>query len=299
MADVLHWNTETLNKVIDLKITKDIDDADTKIPVKTPTTRLVILRYQIDICGQISAELAQLLIRYCPTVEGKAFLKNKLEKQENWDAIMKQHVTCAKLMQLAEPKERWPGDLFSEFIQILPKLRPRYFSIASSHMVDPESIALTVGVVETQLSQNDNFFGLTTGYLRALGDKSIIDSNNESEFSDASAVARPHYNLAGPRSILNGRRIFAHVRHSAFNLPNVPTLPIVMFAAGSGIAPFRAFVQERLGLKKKGKEIGPMTLFFGCRSRDDLLYGDLWEDAVSLGVLKTHFALSTHLVDGK
>ncbi|KAJ5116579.1 hypothetical protein N7456_000927 [Penicillium angulare] len=299
MVNLFGWNTETLNKAISLNITKEPHDTDAKVPIKTPTTRLAILRYQLDICGQLFPELVKLLIRYCPTSEGKTFLENMLGEKESWDAIIKQHVTCAKLMQLAAPKERWPEDLFCEFVQVLLKLRPRYFSIASSHMVKPETIALTVSVVEAQLSQNHKFIGLTTGYLRALCDETEIDNIYESACSEVSTVARPHYNLAGPRSILTGRKIFAHVRPSPFHLPDLSTLPIIMFAAGSGIAPFRAFVQERLNLKKMGKAIGPMTLFFGCRSRDDLLYGKLWEEATSLGLLKTHFAFSTHLLDGQ
>ncbi len=48
-----------------------------------------------------------------------------------------------------------------------------------------------------------------------------------------------------------------------------------MFAAGSGIAPFRGFVEERAVLKAEGKDVGPMVLFFGCHAPDvDYLYAD-------------------------
>ena len=51
--------------------------------------------------------------------------------------------------------------------------------------------------------------------------------------------------------------------------------PIIMVAAGTGIAPFRAFLQERARLSKMGREIGRTILFFGCRHEDqDFLYAD-------------------------
>lgn len=45
--------------------------------------------------------------------------------------------------------------------------------------------------------------------------------------------------------------------------------PLVMVAAGTGLAPFRAFIMERLRLQSVGKDIGQMILFFGCQRPDD------------------------------
>ncbi|KAI8263184.1 NADPH--cytochrome P450 reductase [Colletotrichum sp. SAR 10_77] len=65
-----------------------------------------------------------------------------------------------------------------------------------------------------------------------------------------------------------------HIRGSSFKLPILPSVPLVMVAAGTGIAPFRAFVQERARLASVGKEIGRMVLFFGCQNESDYLYKD-------------------------
>jgi NADPH-ferrihemoprotein reductase len=52
-----------------------------------------------------------------------------------------------------------------------------------------------------------------------------------------------------------------------------------MVGAGSGIAPFRAFVQERAGVAVEDFTVGPMLLFFSCRSTSkDFLYADEWEN---------------------
>ena len=83
-------------------------------------------------------------------------------------------------------------------------------------------------------------------------------------------------------------------RSSAFHLPPDPSIPVVMIAAGSGIAPMRGFIQERALQKKAGRDVGKVTLFFGCRHPDDdFLYSktDL-EEWSELGILQVRPAFS-------
>lgn len=62
---------------------------------------------------------------------------------------------------------------------------------------------------------------------------------------------------------------------AAFHPPTDPSTPMVMFCAGSGLAPMRGFIQERAMQKESGREnIGKILLFFGCRHpEEDYLYG--------------------------
>ena len=71
-------------------------------------------------------------------------------------------------------------------------------------------------------------------------------------------------------SLRPGDKVQMAIRPSGvFHLPLDPSVPIVMIAAGSGIAPMRGFIQERALQKEAGRDVGKMTLFFGCRSPDD------------------------------
>lgn len=72
-----------------------------------------------------------------------------------------------------------------------------------------------------------------------------------------------------------------------------------MIAAGSGIAPFRGFVQERMALSRRGSSVGRMILFYGSRWEEDCLYSNVWTEGEAMGILETHFVFSVHLVNGK
>ncbi|MEA2910530.1 MAG: cytochrome / NADPH-cytochrome reductase, partial [Bradyrhizobium sp.] len=152
---------------------------------------------------------------------------------------------------------------FHAYLEMLSLLAPRYYSISSSPSVDPSRCSVTVGVVEGPASSGRGVYrGICSNYL------------------------------AGRRA---GETIHATVRETkaGFRLPDDPSVPIIMVGPGTGLAPFRGFLQQRAALKEKGKNLGPAMLFFGCRHPDqDFLYADELKAFAADGIAELHTAFS-------
>jgi cytochrome P450 / NADPH-cytochrome P450 reductase len=152
---------------------------------------------------------------------------------------------------------------FHVYLEMLSPLAPRYYSISSSPSGDPARCSVTVAVVEGPANSGRGVYkGICSNYL---------------------ATRRA------------GETIHATVRETkaGFRLPDDASVPIVMIGPGTGLAPFRGFLQERAALKASGAGLGPAMLFFGCRHPDqDFLYaGELKAFALN-GIVELHTAFS-------
>ena len=106
--------------------------------------------------------------------------------------------------------------------------------------------------------------------------KSTGDDETESEKNDEAEYKVPCY-----------------VRRSQFRLPNKTETPVIMVGRGTGLAPFRGFIQERAWQKSQGKAVRETHLYFGCRNKEiDFIYRDELEQYEKDGVLKLHTAFS-------
>jgi cytochrome P450/NADPH-cytochrome P450 reductase len=80
---------------------------------------------------------------------------------------------------------------------------------------------------------------------------------------------------------------------AGFRLPDDTSVPIIMIGPGTGLAPFRGFLQERAARKAKGASLGPAMLFFGCRHpNQDYLYADELKAFAADGITELHAAFS-------
>lgn len=134
---------------------------------------------------------------------------------------------------------------FARFLDMLPPMKARQYSISSSPLWNPANATLTIAVVDAPaMSGVGRYQGVASSYLAGLepGDR-------------VSIAVRPS--------------------NARFHPPADPKTPLVMICAGSGLAPFRGFLQERAAQKAAGQEVGPALLFFGTNHPDvDYLYRD-------------------------
>ncbi|MGY4291097.1 sulfite reductase alpha subunit-like flavoprotein [Bradyrhizobium sp. LM2.7] len=92
-----------------------------------------------------------------------------------------------------------------------------------------------------------------------------------------------------------GDTVYAAVRETkaGFRLPDDSSVPIIMIGPGTGLAPFRGFLQDRAARKAKGATLGQAMLFFGCRHPDqDYLYADELKGLAASGITELFTAFS-------
>uniref|UniRef100_A0A8C2K312 NADPH--hemoprotein reductase n=1 Tax=Cyprinus carpio TaxID=7962 RepID=A0A8C2K312_CYPCA len=165
--------------------------------------------------------------------------------------------SCRNILAILEdfPSLRPPIDHLCE---LLPRLQARYYSIASSSKVHPNSIHICAVVVEYKTKTGRVNKGVATNWLK-----------NKMPADNGHKATVPMY-----------------IRKSQFRLPFKSSNPVIMIGPGTGIAPFMGFVQERSWLKEQGKEVGETVLYYGCRHKnEDFLYQEELDEFEKTGVL--------------
>ena len=246
-------------------------DPTARVPFPTPTTYDAAIRYHMEICGPVSRQFIASLASFAPSDSAKAEMA-KLGSDKDYfsEKVSQQYLNIAQVLEQVDHKA-WTEVPFSIMIEETKKIQPRYYSISSSSLVQKDKISITAVVEEIRVPGSDSIVkGVTTNYLLALKQKQHGDPHPD-----------PHgltYAINGPRNKYDGIHVPVHVRHSNFKLPSDPSKPVIMVGPGSGVAPFRGFVQERAAQAKAGEKVGQTMLFYGCRrSTEDYLYKDEWE----------------------
>ena len=142
---------------------------------------------------------------------------------------------------------------FHDIVRIVSPMKRREYSIASCQKVTPNSVALMIVVVGWVDPKGRDRFGQATRFLNKLR---------------------------------VGAAVTVSVKPSVMKLPPKSTQPLIMAGLGTGLAPFRAFVQYRAWEKAQGKEIGSVLLYMGSRhQREEYCYGEEWEAYQDAGVI--------------
>lgn len=144
---------------------------------------------------------------------------------------------------------------FNDLVKIIAPLKRREYSIASSQKMHPNAVHLLIVVVDWVDPKGRLRYGHCSKYLSDLriGDELVVS-----------------------------------VKPSVMKLPKLPAAPIVMSGLGTGLAPFKAFIEEKIYQQSQGHTIGEIYLYMGSRhKKEEYLYGELWEAYKKAGIL-TH-----------
>ena len=138
----------------------------------------------------------------------------------------------------------------------LTPMRHRYYSIASSPLRHPDEIYLVFRPVKYMSSKGILREGVCTSYMSYKG---VVAGD---EFASIAAVVNPN---------------------PTFRLPEDPETSVLMVAGGCGIAPIRAFLEERIGMDVA--KYGPAMLYLGFRNPDDEVYKKIVQEAIDKGAV--------------
>ncbi|XP_063172464.1 NADPH-dependent diflavin oxidoreductase 1 isoform X2 [Candoia aspera] len=144
-------------------------------------------------------------------------------------------------------------------LDLIPRIRPRAFSIASSMLMHPNRIQILLAVVHYKTCLSKARHGLCSTWLASLS---------------------PQNEMV---------RVPLWVKKGMLKFPVDPGTPVVMIGPGTGVAVFRAAIQERVAQGKTGGN----CLFFGCRKKAKDFYCQAeWEELVKRGLLTVFVAFS-------
>lgn len=240
-----------------LTITAGVN-ASTYLPVNEPVPLLGVLANRVELQDVATrAQLAAFAEHAKDTAERNALQLlagegdvSQMRYREQVFVPRKSVLDLLDEFQSCEPP-------FELFLDLLPPLRPRYYSISSSPLVSPNTGSITVAVLEATAPRGHGVFrGVCSNYLAGQP----IDAT-----------------------------VYGFIRKPTipFCPPKNPHIPMIMVGPGTGVAPFRGFLQERAILKQRGVPVGQSMLFFGCRDPlQDFLYEDELRGYEAVGVTR-------------
>ena len=215
----------------------------THLPIDEPAPLLGVLGSCVELQDAAGRDDLLVMARYTDDPEQRAALEAMTGDTEEAQALYRERVRArnASVLDLLDafPSCRLP---FEVYLELLPPLRPRFYSISSSALASPDTCAITEGILRGPARSGDGeYVGVCSSHLAQIP--------------------------------VHGT-VFVFVRRPAipFRPPENPHTPMIMVGAGTGLAPFRGFILERAAQRAQGVPTGPSLFFFGCRDADDQLY---------------------------
>ncbi|XP_013195872.1 NADPH--cytochrome P450 reductase isoform X2 [Amyelois transitella] len=235
------------------------------------TSYRTALSHYIEITALPSTDVIRKLAEYCSNESDKNKMLLMATNSKEGKTLYKSFVEEASpnIVHILEDIKSCRPPL-NHICSLLPHLQPRYYSISSSPKLFPESVHVTAVVVKYKTKSGRVKQGVATTWL---------------------AGNKPQKGEPLPR-------VPIYIRKSEFRLPQSMQTPIIMVGTGTGLAPFRGFLQERAHAQRNGNEVGDTILYFGCRHRhQDFIYQEELEEYEKSGLLKLNLAFSRDQAD--
>ncbi|CRK82677.1 bifunctional cytochrome P450/NADPH--P450 reductase [Neobacillus massiliamazoniensis] len=232
--------------------------SEAHLPLDRPVSLYDLLSYSVEV--QEAATRAQLreLASFTVCPPHKVELEALMEEGIYEEQVLKKRISMLDFLEKYEACEI----PFERFLELLRPLKPRYYSISSSPRVNQNRCSITVGVVRTPAwSGQGEYRGVASNYL-------------------------------ADRNVGEDVLLFVRTPESRFQLPENSETPIIMVGPGTGVAPFRGFLQARSAMKHEGKTLGEAHLYFGCKNEADFIYREELEQYEKEGVVNLHTAFS-------
>ena len=270
-------DTELVNKIgklleMDLDtiitLTNTDEDSSKKHPFPCPCSYRTALTHYLDITCNPRTHILKELIEYTKDPQEQEKLRSMASTSPEGKQLYNQWIIQdnRNIVHILEDLKSCKPAL-DHLCELLPRLQARYYSISSSPKVYPTTVHITAVLVEYETPTGRTNKGVATSWLA---------KKQPAKAENGPAITAPIY-----------------IRRSQFRLPTRPQTPIIMIGPGTGLAPFRGFIQERNNSKEEGKPLGDTILYFGCRKKaEDFIYEEELTEYVNNGVLKMHVAFS-------
>ena len=233
------------------------------LPVDRPLTLRQLLTDFVELQDAATREQVAVLAEHTACPPERRPLAELAEAQPD---VFRERVTDAgcSLLDLLE-RYRACELPFEHFLELLPVLRPRHYSISSSAAAAPGEVDLMVSLLKApHRSGEGTFRGIASHYLQTVSAGDTLQAR------------------VLPCS-------------EAFRLPQDPAVPVILISAGTGVAPFRGAVLDRL----HGKATGTLLCYFGCDHPDvDFLHREELQAAEDAGAVSLRPVFSHAPEDG-
>lgn len=188
----------------------------------------------------------------------------------------------------------------AQLFDALPPLAPRFYSIANAPQAvgGKLSVELCLSIVQYYALSADGTRSLREGLcsnMIAQACAPLLDKPLPTRYNGGSSYTGGVNPGAAPGDASGGVFLDVFKREASgyeLRLPPSPKTPILLIGPGTGLAPFRSFLQHRRYTQERSK-LGPCHLFFGCRHQDeDFLYKDELTALAGSGAIELHTAFS-------